>query len=125
MKLRIKGNSLRLRLLRSEVERLASAGFVSEEIRFGTGIDQALQYTVGASGEAEEITVQFSDNHIRVLIPESTANDWTGSDLVGIETTQKIDGNSSLTVLIEKDFVCLDRPDDPDRDNAYPHLGAC
>ena len=53
MKLRIKGNSIRLRLLRSEVERLCSADIVSEEIRFGTATDQALKYSVAASDGIE------------------------------------------------------------------------
>ena len=35
MKLRIKGNALRLRLLKSEVERFEHAGVVTDEIRFG------------------------------------------------------------------------------------------
>jgi hypothetical protein len=46
MKLRIKGNTLRLRLLRSEVERLAAAGVVTEEIRFGPATYDALRYSV-------------------------------------------------------------------------------
>ena len=104
MKLRIKGNSLRLRLLRSEVETLASVGFVSEDIRFGTGTDQALRYTIATSGEVEELTAQFVENQILVLLPDSVAGDWTGSDQVGIEMTQKIDNDCSLTVVIEKDF---------------------
>jgi len=125
MKLRIKGDSLRLRLLRSEVEMLASAGFVSEEIRFGPGTDQALRYTIAYKGDVAEITVQFSGNQILVLLPESVSNAWTGSDLVGIERTQNIDENCSLTVLIEKDFVCRDRPDDPDRADAFPYPAVC
>lgn len=121
MKLRIKGNSLRLRLLRSEIATLDSAGFVSEEVRFGTGEDQTLRYTVASSSEAEEPVVQFVENQILFLLPESRARDWAGSETFGIEAVQKIDDDCSLTVLIEKDFVCLDRPDDPDRDDAYPH----
>ena len=125
MKLRVKENSLRLRLLRSEVETLTSVGFVSEDIRFGAGTDQALRYTLVSSGEVEEITVQFVENQILVLLPESVAAGWTGSDQVGIESTQKIDEDCSLIVLIEKDFVCLERPNDPDHDDAFPHPTAC
>ena len=77
MKLRIKGNSIRLRLLRSEVERLCAADVVSEEVRFGTGTDQALKYSIAASDGVEEVSVQFSDNQILVLLPESVAMNWT------------------------------------------------
>jgi hypothetical protein len=37
MKLRLQGNSVRLRLTRSEVERLRETGLVEESIEFGSG----------------------------------------------------------------------------------------
>lgn len=121
MKLRIKGNSIRLRLLRSEVERFAAAGVISDGIRFGTATDQALKYSIATSDGVEELTVQFSDNQILVLLPESIAMNWTGSDDVGIEALINVGNNTDLSVLIEKDFECVDRPDDPDRGDAYPN----
>ena len=121
MKLRIKGNSIRLRLLRSEVERLCSADIVSEEIRFGTATDQALKYSIAASDGIEEVTVQFSDNQILVLLPESVAMNWTGGGDVGIETSIDVGNNTELSVLIEKDFECVGRPDDPDKADAFPN----
>jgi hypothetical protein len=119
MKLRIRGNSIRLRLLRSEVERLAAADIVSEEVRFGTGTDQALRYAIVTSDGVEEITVQFSDNQILVLLPESIAMHWTTGNDVCIEANQDIGPGCTLGILIEKDFECLSRPDDPDRRDTY------
>ena len=121
MKLRIKGNSIRLRLLRSEVERFAVNGIISDEVRFGTATDQALRYAIAASDGVEEVTVQFSDNQILVLLPESIAMKWTSGHGVGIETSIDVGNNTDLSVLIEKDFECIDRPDDPDRADAYPN----
>ena len=121
MKLRIKGNTIRLRLLRSEVERLCSADIVSEEIRFGTATDQALKYSIAASDGIEEVTVQFSDNQILVLLPESVAMNWTGGDDVGIEASIDVGNYTELSVLIEKDFECVGRPDDPDKADAFPN----
>jgi len=121
MKLRIKGNSIRLRLLRSEVERLAAAGVISEEVRFGLGTHQALLYSVAASPSVEAVTVQYSDDQILVLLPESLALKWTSGNDVGIEASMDIGGDSTLAVLIEKDFECVDRPDDPDRADAFPN----
>ena len=121
MKLRIKGNSIRLRLLRSEVERLCSADIVSEEIRFGTATDQALKYSIAASDGIEEVTVQFSDNQIVVLLPESVAMNWTGGDDVGIEASIDVGNYTELSVLVEKDFECVGRPDDPDKADAFPN----
>jgi len=125
MKLRIKGNTLRLRLLRSEIERLAHAGVVSDEIRFGVDTDQALKYSIAASDGVEVVTAQFSDNQILILIPESDAIDWTTTDSVGIEATQGVGENTVLSIVMEKDFECTSRPDDPDNADAYPNPTPC
>ena len=112
MKLRIKGNSIRLRLLRSEVERFGSEGIVSEETRFGgTRFRYSLRRT-----DVSAIAASFDNGEITVHIPERVAHDWVSSNEVGLEKDQ--DG---LSILIEKDFVCLDRPGDPDRHDAYPN----
>ena len=124
MKLRIKGNSIRFRLLRSEVERLAAAEVVSEEVRFGTGTDQALKYSIASSDGIEEVTVQFSDNQILILLPESTAMAWTAGDDVGVETSIDVGNDTDLSVLIEKDFECVGRADDPDKADTFPNPSA-
>ena len=124
MKLRIKGNSIRFRLLQADVARFAANGVISEEIRFGTATDQVLRYSIAASDGVEEMTVEFGDNQILVLLPESTALNWTTSPTVGIHTVVDIEESDKLDVLIEKDFVCLDRPDDPDNADAFPNPNA-
>jgi hypothetical protein len=40
---------------------------------------------------------------------------------VGFEIEQEIGPDKALTIIVEKDFVCIDRPEDPDRDDAYPN----
>ena len=118
MKLRIKGNSIRLRLLRSEVEQFAADGRISDETSFGTTV---LRYTLAMSKDAESIVGQFENNEIVVFIPEQAAKEWTTSDNVGFEIEQLAGANGTLTITIEKDFVCVDRPNDPDREDAYPN----
>ena len=125
MKLRVKGNTLRLRLLRSEVERLAHAGVVSDEIRFGVDTDQALKYSVAVTDGVDVVTAQFNDNQILIMIPESDALDWTTTDRVGIEARQEVGNNTELSILIEKDFECTARPDDPNKADAFPNRSPC
>ena len=127
MKLRIRGNSIRLRLLRSEVDRLAANGVVSEDIRFGTATDQALKYSVASSDGVDEVTAQFSDNHIIVMLPESMALKWMTTDDVGIQAAQPISEGCDLSILIEKDFACSGRPEDPDNGDTFqdPSVGGC
>ena len=118
MKFRIKGNSIRLRLLRSEVDRFAAEGRISDEVRLGTN---ALRYSLLMSDEAESIYSRFENNEITVFIPARAARNWTTGEMVGFETVQAIDGGEGLTILVEKDFVCVDRPEDPDRADAFPN----
>ena len=117
MKLRIKGNSIRLRLLRSEVERFAAEGRISDQISFG---DHSLTYTLLALGDAGSTHSTFENNEITVIVPGNLANDWATGDRVGIESEQPIGDGENLSLLIEKDFVCVGRPDDPDRADAFP-----
>jgi hypothetical protein len=118
MKLRIKGNSIRIRILKSEVERFAAEGRVVDEISFGTS---ALRYSLQASSDAEAVQARFDDNDIAIVVPEALASEWTTSEMVGFDVEQPIAGGETLSILVEKDFVCIDRPDDPDRADAYPN----
>ncbi|PYT01512.1 MAG: hypothetical protein DMF63_01295 [Acidobacteria bacterium] len=118
MKLRIKGNSIRLRLLKSEVEKFANEGFISDETNFGAS---TLRYTLRMSNGSDAIEGKFDANEIAVLIPEQVARDWTANSSVGFEIEQQINADERLTIIVEKDFVCIDRHDDPDRDDAYPN----
>lgn len=121
MKIRIKGNSLRLRLLRGEVAQLAATGQVTETIRFGASTAEQLSYTLAADADAPAIGARFSGQAITVSVPAQTAHEWAASNTVGLYARQPLDAVQSLQILIEKDFVCLDRPADEDNKDAYPH----
>jgi hypothetical protein len=118
MKLRIKGNSIRLRLLKSEVEKFAADGLISDATSFGPN---SLRYTLAMSKDAEAIIGKLDGSEITVFIPEQAARDWTTNDNVGFETEQALGPTESLTIIVEKDFVCVDRLNDPDREDAYPN----
>ena len=124
MKLRIKGNSIRLRLLRSEVERFVTTGRISEETHFGPNGSPALRYTLLTDPSAIEISTAFENNEISVAVPENLVHEWAAGDMVSLERVQQANGNDGLSVLIEKDFVCLDCPDDPDRDDAFANANS-
>lgn len=121
MKLRIKGNSIRFRLLKSEVRSLEVNGSVTEEIVFGIREDQRLRYSIAATDGVDVVTVEFADGHILVMLPDALAHSWTTGDDMSIEHDVEIDEETTLKILLEKDMVCIDRPDDPDRDDAYPN----
>lgn len=138
MKLRIKGNSLRLRLLRGEVEQFGKVGRVAETIRFGASPVAQLNYVLESSGEIDKIEAYFSNNLITVKVPDRMARNWVETERVTLKAEQlfengepngadKNDASKNiLTILIEKDFVCLDRKADADNADAFPHpTGKC
>lgn len=117
MKLRLRENSIRLRLLRSEIEQLRQSGTVSEKIQFSPR--RSLIYTLKVSA-ATEISSRYENNEIIIEIPFDAACEWTTTDLVGLENKQKINENLTLEITLEKDFACLDRPFDADNRDAFP-----
>ncbi len=125
MKLRLRGNSVRLRLLRGEVRRLGETGRVAETVQFGLLPAERLTYTIEASATAKQITANFADNHLKILLPDLIARDWVESEQISLASEQTFESNETdsvtLKILIEKDFVCLDRVDDADNKDAYPH----
>ena len=118
MKIRIKGNSVRLRLMQSEVAELEEKGKVSERIQFT--FTHHLTYTV-AQADIENITAQYLNNEIKVLIPIEQAKDWASSNIVSLEHLAKIGEEETLRILIEKDFKCLSVRVHEDESDAYPH----
>lgn len=117
MKLRIRGNSIRLRLTKGEVEQFAKSGFVEETLEFGP--DQtAFKYQLIARSDETELA-RFDDGRLFVSVPLEEVNAWTTSDQVGLEYSQPIDHGRTLRILVEKDFACLTERAGEDDSDAF------
>ena len=101
MKLRIHGDSLRLRLNRSDVEQFRTSGICTESLRFDS--NSQLTYTLERSSQLTAMEVRYLQDCIRVLLPLDMAQEWAGSDRISLSLSRA--GGASL--LIEKDFQCL------------------
>jgi hypothetical protein len=117
MKLRINGNSIRLRLSRSEVARFDAMGHIEDEVEFGPLNKFSYGMTV-----VEGFTVSSSYNisGIQVTVPRDVAQDWTRTDLVAISAEQPLGNNRALQITIEKDFQCIHKKSEANAD-AYPN----
>src|SRR5579863_5612820 len=102
MKLRIRENSIRLRLTQKEVAHFRRSGQVDATICFAAG--RTLSYSIERRQNAPEVSATFEGNAIRVVIPAQMAIRWTDSDDVGIQASRPIGENLRLELLIEKDF---------------------
>ena len=113
MKIRIKENSIRFRLSRSEVDKFAKETKLEETTSF---INTSLKYAIEIfSGEV--MHADFSGSKITMYIPGELANKWVTTDMVGIDFNMPLDENNHLYLLIEKDFKCRDM--DPEGQSDY------
>lgn len=119
MKIRIKGDTLRLRLSQTEVRQLADNYRLSESISFGA--DQRLIYSLSRSNESDSLQASFRSGEIAVVLPDDLALAWANSEEVSLEGRQPIIADRQLHILVEKDFQCLaDRPGE-DEEDLFPH----
>lgn len=115
MKLRIRGNSIRLRLTKGEVKDLGESGKVEDEVAFGAGT--RFRYELKIAADHEAARAKFEENCLSVSIPSGEAKTWIGSEQVGIVAKQAVAENELLSILVEKDFACLtDREGEDDTD---------
>lgn len=121
MKWRIRGNSLRLRLSRSEVARFAEVGRVEDAVEFGTEPAQRLVCVLQSSTDFNSVAARYNNNCITVLVPTRLAKQWIETDQVGFDGEQTLGPETMLRLLIEKDFACLDAREGEDDVDAFPH----
>ena len=117
MKLRIQGNSLRLRVGPSEVQRLIASGRVVETIHFAPGVH--LTFALEHSESAPCLSASRTPDGVAVTVPTSIAQAWAIGDDVGIYASVP-NGSGALSLAIEKDFACLDSSHAGNRDT-YPN----
>jgi hypothetical protein len=118
MKLRLQANSVRLRLKQGEVKRLVEKGVVEESIRFFPG-REALTYRLELSESVAVPTARLKGSEVVVEVPAAAARQWAADpNQVGLEAIQPAgaDAAHGLTLLVEKDFACLDGSDEQNAD---------
>jgi len=119
VKLRVRDNSIRLRLTRSEVELVRASGLVRGRVPFAGSV--SFDYVLESSPATVKPEAHISNNVLTVRIPEAEILSWSESDDVSISASQNLDGGDHLSILIEKDFACLAPREGEDENDMYPH----
>lgn len=119
MKLRVRDNSIRLRLTQSEVELARTDGLVRGRVPLAGGNN--FDYVLESSPATVKPEAHISNNVLTVRIPESEIQSWSGSEAVSIAATQNLGDGSELEILVEKDFACLTPREGEDESDMYPH----
>ena len=123
MKLRICGDSIRLRLKVGEVHRIA-AGESLVEVAHLPGA--RLTYSLAVS-ENDSMAATFSDGELAVTLPKADAEAWARSDEVSLVSELSLPDTGTLSLLVEKDFTCLapgHHRDGADDKDTFPHPGS-
>jgi hypothetical protein len=123
MKLRIKGDSLRLRLTQGEVTQLDTGGVVEEKTRFVGGA--ALIYRLRRDSAVNSLSASFAQGAVEIRVPEKSVRAWASSNDEAIAGTQSLSEGDELRISVEKDFRCLaPREGEDESDNfANPTVG--
>lgn len=104
MKLRINGNTIRLRLTMSEVDYFGRTHFIENETEF---VNSDFHYALDTLAQGS-IVAQFADGKLVVSIPSALAQEWTSTSLISLHGVMETSNGKKLDILIEKDFKCLD-----------------
>jgi hypothetical protein len=113
MKIRINGNSIRLRLSKTEVSTLISEGQVVSVCNFG---NNCLIYKL-VQGHFTDLSAQFTDDVISVFIPSTMTKNWENDDRIGFEYVD----DEGLFIQVENDFQCLQQRPHEDEADLFPH----
>jgi hypothetical protein len=119
MKLRIRGNSVRIRLTRSEVARLGSEMPIEQTTRFSQS--SVLRSCVKPARGVAAPRAEFDERGVTITLPAGQARQWASSEEVTIEAHQEIEPGTRLQILVEKDFECLEPREGEDASDLFPH----
>jgi hypothetical protein len=118
MKIRILGNTIRLRVKMHEVDAIRENGVIEEALAFGPDESDQLRFQIHTGDDTFAIEQQAMT--ISITIPRPVIDVWTSTQQVGFDQTITTTKGSDIYVLIEKDFACLDG-DREEEAGSYPN----
>jgi len=119
MKVRISGNSIRFRLKQSEVKQFQQAGEIKEVTAFGGETPDKLSFVLKKGGGGD-YAISYQSNTVILQVPTVICDEWTKTELVGFEETINTGKGEAITILVEKDFKCLDGSE-VENEDAFPN----
>ncbi len=99
MKLRLKGDSIRVRLDRRDIEGLIERGRIDDAVRFGPGLAVWYAVEVGPAPR-ERPRASYADGRLTIRFDPEDAEGWLASERVGFDHQPVVDGGV-VRVLLE------------------------
>ena len=123
MKLRIKGDSMRIRLTKSEVDKFGKEGYLEELMNFGNTV---FTYALESRKGLDNLSAEFGNAKMSLVVPEQMKEEWVNTDIVGYNNNMDIGNGKTMFLLMEKDFKCIDGEVLEDQSDNYENpLAAC
>jgi hypothetical protein len=107
VKLRIRDNSVGLRLTQEEIETLRQQGVLSARTGFPGG--RELRYELESSPASVAPVAFFSDNVLNVRLPETAVLAWATTGQAAIEGEQVLVDGEKLAIVVAKDLAVCER----------------
>lgn len=124
MKMRLRANSIRLRLQRDEVKQLYDTGLVEEILQTGEALGGDFRYLLETK-ESNEPSLRVEPRLLNIRIPATWAKEMHTSAKVGYTATISTPEEVCIKLVVEKDFKCLVERPGEDESNAYANPDAC
>lgn len=121
MKLRLRHNSIRLRLTQGEVLGLHESGRVAELIAFGPDEKQHFSYVVVSNADAARVSATCEPGMFVVTVPRNLVKQWAESEELTITAHQPAGKTDPLQITIEKDLSCLHPTNPRDNEDTFPN----
>ncbi len=120
MKLRILGDSLRLRLSMSETQMIGEGQSVIECTTFPDGSVMSYALSVDGNRVSAGMALHQGQHQLLIKVPLKLAEHWSHSTDVGLggEEPLNVDG---WQILIEKDFDCVSPRSEDEAIDTFPN----
>ncbi len=111
MKLRIRANTIRLRLLQDEVQRLSQGETIVETLPTPTPFHYAV-----SPADVPDLTATYNGHTLTIQVPQAWSATWATNDEVGRQAK-----TAGLDILIEKDWACTTPRQGEENQGTYPN----
>lgn len=119
MKLRLKDNTIRIRLSMPEVVTLVKDHKISSMTLFP---GQSSLKTILHLDNEDHVAVSFDQGNLKIILPSKQLDQWDLNDQVGHRWEIDLDQNQQkLLLVIEKDFQCLTERPGEDESSLFPN----
>ncbi|MEE3197306.1 MAG: hypothetical protein VX225_02510 [Pseudomonadota bacterium] len=120
MKLRIRGNSLRVRVSQAELTQITKYGYLEDILEFSPEDHLSYRLDVVPSGSVQ---ASYKNHCIQISLPSHKVDQWNQVDQVSISFQLPLSKDKQLVVLVEKDFQCLNPREGDEDTDSFPNPG--